>query len=399
MNEEYLKQRELQKDALSQKFLGMQEFPVEKNKITVAAFEGDGGFCCNPKYIVQELHRRDPKLKFVWLTKDVTRPFPEYIEVAEYNEDNIAYHLSTSQVWIDNYRKPYGTLKREGQLYIQTWHGVLGFKPIGLCRGDKFPEIARRVSKWDSDMIDRVVLNSDINEEQCSMKLLYEGEKLRTGFPKIDPIINDRDNYQKRIREILGLNQDIMLLLFAPTFRGGNQAGKKHVNSDIPTVDFDRLIECLEKKTGKKWNILLRLHPQLSARMDRMPLDRTDVRLIDVSQYPDINELIAGTDILLTDYSSCGFDAAYGGVPVLLYADDVADYIADRGSFMWERDELPFMIAENNDELLENVKRFDLELYRKSVQQFMKRYGIKEDGHASERVADYILKYINGIDS
>ena len=34
-------------------------FPVKKGKIVFTTFEGDGGFCCNPRYIAEELLRRN----------------------------------------------------------------------------------------------------------------------------------------------------------------------------------------------------------------------------------------------------------------------------------------------------------------------------------------------------
>ena len=137
--------------------------------------------------------------------------------------------------------------------------------------------------------------------------------------------------------------------MFAPTFRGGNQNDKKEVVAEVPQLDFDRLIKVIQEKFGGEWKILLRLHPQLSAKMDKMPLLSKDDRLIDVSQEPDISEIMGGCDAVITDYSSCAFDAAFAKIPVFLFADDVQDYVRNRGQFMWKREELPFSLAETND--------------------------------------------------
>ena len=81
-------------------------FPVKGNRISVCTFEGKGGFGCNPKYIVEELHRRDPSYEFVWFVNDMGKSFPEYIRKVPNTLWNRAYWLSTSKIWIDNYRKP-----------------------------------------------------------------------------------------------------------------------------------------------------------------------------------------------------------------------------------------------------------------------------------------------------
>ena len=77
-----------------------------------------------------------------------------------------------------------------------------------------------------------------------------------------------------------------------------------------------------------------------------------------------------------------------------VYADDVQEYIENRGQFIWKREELPFDIAENNDELMRNINRFDYESYEERVKAFMDRQGIVEDGQASKRLADIVEKYL-----
>lgn len=386
----YILKRKMQAKCLSFSFLMMRVFPVRNDKIVFAAFEGDGGFGCNPKYIAEELHCRNDKYKMIWLTHDTSREYPEYICPVKDSNFNTAYHLSTARVWVDNYRKPYGTLKRKGQLYIQTWHASIGFKAVGLLRGDDFPKIARLVSQWDSDLVDYVISNSDYCDRIYPEKLLYNGLTIRTGSPRCDCIVGDRTNVRLNIRKRYHLSENIKILLYAPTFRGGTQKGRKAVNANFPTLDFGRLTDCLSYRFGGDWKVLLRLHPQVAAAYKEMPLQEKKEYMIDVSQAGDISELIAASDVLITDYSSCAFDAAYGYIPVFIYADDMEKYRRSRGEFLWKREELPFLTAETNDELLRNIEKFDEGKYRALVSRFMNLQGVVEDGHASERVADVI---------
>lgn len=393
--DEYIALRKKQADSLSRKFLLMRMFPIKKNKIVFSAFEGDGGFCCNPRYVAEELHRRKKGYKMVWLVHDVTRKFPDYIKVVKDTPWNIAYHLSTAKVWIDNYRKPLGTLKRKGQCYIQTWHASIGFKAVGLYRGKAFPKIARMVSEWDSNLADYFISNSDYCDKVYPKKLLYSGPTLRTGSPRVDCLINCKEELREEIRKRYCINKETKLLLYAPTFRGGNQKGNKQVFADVPNIDFNSLVRALKQKFDGQWKVLLRLHPQISAKLEEMPLLEKDENLIDVSQAPDISEILAACDMVITDYSSCAFDACFAQIPVLLYADDIQEYIENRGRFMWKKEELPFDIAENNNELMQNISRFDYNKYVERVKVFMDKQGVLEDGQASKRLADVVEEYLS----
>ncbi len=370
----------------------MRVFPVKKNKIVFSTFEGDGGYCCNPRYIADELIRRGRKYEMIWLLHDTGKSFPNEIRKVKDSFLNVAYHLSTAKIWIDNYRKPYGTLKRTGQVYIQTWHASMGFKAVGLFRGKNFPRIAELVSRNDSALIDYLISNSDYCTAIYPKKLLYEGPVLKTGSPRCDCLFTSAEILHRQIRSKFDLPAEIRIALYAPTFRGGSQNKKKQVFSEMPSLDFPRLKESLEKKFGGKWMVFLRLHPQLSAQLKSMPIQVHFDWLLDVSQEDDMSELLAASDVLITDYSSCAFDAAFAMIPVFLYADDVQSYRNSRGQFMWKREELPFPAAENNNQLIERIVAFDYNSYRSVMRQFMNHHGVIEDGHASQRVVDVIEK-------
>lgn len=389
--ERYIKQRRKQAYQLSNKFKLMRIFPIKKNKIVVSTFEGDGGYCCNPRYIVQELIDRKIDCEIVWLTHDVSKQFPKEVKVIQDTPWNVAYHLSTAKIWLDNYRKPLGTIKRNGQIYIQTWHASIGFKAVGLYRGELFPKIARIVSEADSALIDYMVINSEYCEKVYPKKLLYTGQMLRFGSPRVDCLINKRMELMNNVRKQFGIGEDVKILLYAPTFRGGNQKEKKNVFSDMPEIDFEKVLETLRRKTGCRWKLLLRLHPQIAAKVKHMEL-LMENDYIDISQEPDMNEMLGGCDLVITDYSSCAFDALYAKIPVLLYADDVQEYINNRGRFMWTKEELPFLMAETQDGLIENIMSFDEQKYNDVIDLFIKKHNVYEKGDASKKVVDFIVE-------
>ena len=72
---------------------------------------------------------------------------------------------------------------------------------------------------------------------------------------------------------------------------------------------------------------------------------------------------------------------------------DRKKYDNERGLY-YPLEETPFGIAENNDQLMENIMAFDDAAYQPKVEAFLKDKGCVEDGHASERVADLIEKIL-----
>lgn len=418
MNEKnYIRYRKLKAFGNSLCFYLCRIFPIRKNLISVCTFEGKGGFGCNPKYVVEELHRRNPNYRFVWFVNDMQKPFPDYVKKVPNTLWSRAYWLSVSKIWIDNYRKPLGTRKRKGQYYLNTNHYTIGFKNVGLWRGNAFSKMAYLVSKSDSDMTDDVVIDSKWCEEVLPKGLVYEGSFLKTGAPRCDVLFGDRGERKKHFREMYNLPVDAKLVMFAPTFREGAKDGKRFVFSETWSLDFERLLNSLEKRFGGKWYLCLRLHPQLAAQMQNhgkndSVIQKLKNRIVDVSWQPDMHENLAAMDAYITDYSSAAMDAVLTGMPVFLYADDLKQYVADRGGLMWHipiesgkpivSDDtiatgihavLPFVASQDNDELEKEILQFDETEYEKRIAAYKDAVGIVFDGRASEKIAmDIMLK-------
>ncbi len=371
-------------------------FPIDQRKIVMWTFEGSGGYGCSPKYVAEELLKRNRQdgenYKIIWLLNDLSKDFPPEIKKIKNSLWNRAYHLSTAGTWISNTRTFYGTKKRRKQCYIQTWHATICIKPIGKYRGDLFPSIAYMVSRYDSKLIDYVLSGSTWCDNMYREGLIYAGEIIKTGTPRCDVLINQRVEKYCQMRKEYDLPEDAKIILYAPTFRGGSQNKKRSINTEETTVDFERLLVSLKSRFGGEWYIFLRLHPQLAAKMKRLKTDQISERFIDVSQRPDMNEIIAGSDAFLTDYSSAIFEANLIGLPGFIYADDLEEYIADRGDLFFDMYDLPFPVAINNDELMKKIEEFDEQEYKRSTEVFMDKMGIFEDGRASERVGNLIRK-------
>lgn len=390
----YIRKRKRKAAVLSMVYHLLWIFPVRRNKIVFTAFEGDGGYCCNPRYIAEALLKRQEAYEMVWLVNNMSRQFPEGIQKVRNTFWRRAYHLATAKVWVDNSRKAYGTAKRKNQMYFQTWHAALEFKAVGKFRGDRFPKIAYLVSEYDSKLADYVLSNSEWCTRLYPEMLLYDGEIWKTGSPRCDVLVSGREQKYKEIRERYHIPGDAKIVMFAPTFRGGSQRGKRQVYVEEPTLDFASLTEALRKRFGGEWYVMLRLHPQLAAQLEGVPLKNRVEHMVDVSQADDMNEVLAAADVFITDYSSSAFDAINMYLPVFLYADDLKEYVEERGELMWDMHKLPFPVAESNERLREDILGFSEEAYRKGIGDFLEEHGVLEDGHASERVAERIWEAV-----
>ena len=392
--EQYVNKRKRKAFLTSLAYWLLWAFPVKKKKIVFTAFEGDGGYCCNPRYVAEELLKKKDDYELIWLVNNINKLFPEGIKKVKNTFWRRAYHLATAKVWIDNSRKAYGTRKRKSQLYIQVWHAAIGFKPLGLFRGKLFPKMAYLVSEHDSKLADYVISNSEWCTKLIPDQLIYTGKIIKTGSPRCDVFFARREEVYGELRKRYNIPGDVKIALFAPTFRGGSQKGNRQVFVEEPTLDFSLVTEALKRKFGGTWFVFLRLHPQLAAQLEQFPLKSGISNMIDVSQADDMNELAAASDVLITDYSSSVFDVINMYMPVFIYADDLEEYIRERGQLMWDMYSLPFAVARDNDELVKNIAKFNEAEYKKNINEFSKEHKVLEDGCASEKVVGVIERFL-----
>ena len=415
--DKYIKKRLWKAKMQSIPFYLCRVFPTKKKKIVFCCIEGTTGYTCNPKYIAEEFIRQNKvtekknKYELVWLVNDISKIFPKEIKVAQNTLWNRAYHLTTARFWIDNSRKQLEVRKRNGQIYIQTWHAKLGFKPTCLDRGASFSKIAYLVSKHDSDMIDYVLSNSQWYDDTLPTGMIYNGPILRTGSPRCDILVKARDNAEykksvkKRMVQQFGLDtnhydvSDIHFLMYAPTFRGGSQGTNREILANQGFPDYKMIIKSMEERFGGNWIILLRLHPQLVARnldlgvLDELP--ELQGRVISASRVDDMYEILAGCDAFMTDYSSAAFDATVMKIPIFLYAEDYAEYEGERGKLLWNLKELLFPLAVNNMELSKIIREFDNRTYQVELEKLFCDTEMIEDGMAAVKVMEKMVKIGN----
>lgn len=356
-------------------------FPIKNNRILFENFTGKG-YADSPKSIAENLINSNDDYELYWVIKDnkFKKEFPSKIKAIKLYSLKYFYIMATAKVWVSNSRFDQYVIKRKQQFYIQTWHGGLGMKKIEYDAEDKLSEYYKKVMKKDNKNMNLMVSNSDFCTELYRRSFRYTGDILEVGTPRNDVLINNKEELSKKARKLLNIDKDINILLYAPTFRLDYSKNPYDIN-------FEKLKRVLENKTKNEWIILVKLHPRIN-NSDEL-LGKYKNYITDVTNYSDIQELICACDMLITDYSSTEMEAMIADKPVVIYANDVKDYIDERG-FSLGFDEIPFKLTENNDELTNYIEKVNFDDIKKEYSIFMKKVGLKETGKATSSVCDVI---------
>lgn len=353
-------------------------FPLRSNSIFVYGFLSQG-WGDHPKYILSELNKRSAGYKVYWPTYAKNPPQVSNVTYVKPKSLKALYYQATSKIWIATVRMPYYAIKRKGQIYIQTWHGAINMKRIeGECL-NSLTERYVLMAKHDSDMIDYLVC---ANEDKVNLFTKYfwleKGELLKIGSPRNDILVNKEfDNSLKGNPTFVNKK----VVLYAPTFRAGR-------GTEIYRLDFERLLNVIEESYQGEWILVIRLHPTMAGRSSEIV--EYGSRIVDGSGIDDVQELLAITDILITDYSSIIFDFLDTGRPAFIYAPDIEEYKKER-DFHLQLEDTPFDISTTQTGLETSISQFDEAAYNERLKIFRDKMGIYDDGHASEKIAKLIL--------
>lgn len=238
----------------------------------------------------------------------------------------------------------------------------------------------------DSRQIDYLLSNCRWLTQVFRGSFFYDGEILETGSPRNDILLRGTEGRATAVRAALGLPAGSKLLLYAPTFRDGGKAPVP------PMPDWEQLREALTRRFGGTWSILLRVHPGLTENRRKQWALAEGARVLNVSDYPDMVDLLVIADVLVTDYSSCIYDFLLTKRPGFIYAPDCAAYEKRRGLY-YPLTETPFPVTESGDRLAQSICSFDEAAYQTAAEQFLQDKGCVDDGHSAERVADLIEKH------
>lgn len=356
--------------------------PVDSKKIVFDNF-GGRGYGDDPKYIAEQIRKQHNDLKLIWLTSDMRIELPPEIKPVKYGTIRAAYHLSTAKIWIDNIKSSIKVEKKPNQYYVQTWHSTLGFK-MNEQDAELLPEKYIKESKRDAAKTDLMYSNNDFRLDKYKNRYWYNGPVIKCDVPRMSILFECPKGLKEKIYTLYPIPKDKKIVLYAPTFR-------KNSNLELFKMDYEKVLDAIQQKFGGEFILLIRLHPNEATRSKDLIKGNSD-KVFDVSMYPDMQEILAITDILITDYSGCMFDFGFVGRPVFLFAKDVENYRLNERKMYFSIDDVPFTMSENEKDLISNIQNFEFGNYKKDCNQFKKKIGFEDSGKGAKIVADIIIK-------
>ena len=354
--------------------------PRKERSVYFASFRGQ--YSDNPRAISECLHQIAPDVKIVWLVKPQFRKYvPDYVTVVPPKPRLALKAQAQASVWVLNYtyRKHLGVYKGRDNFYIQTWHGDRGIKAIGYLTGQGSKN---DIDGHDMSDCDLFIAASDYGVRKAQQGLRYDGEVMVDGMPRNDKLVNIEAYHDDiaKIRKTLGIDDQVKVVLYAPTFRDEERTLQC-------AIDISQTLKHLEVN-GEKWMCLVRSHSLTK----KISTGTDSSAYLDVSSYPDMADLLLIADLLLTDYSSCAGDFLLTKKPVVLVHFDKAEYLSKARSLWINPMEAGYLVANNQTELnslLSNLYTYDHKAIADKINKF---YGTKESGNSSEAVARRILK-------
>lgn len=316
---------------------------VKKKVILYEAFYGRG-MLCGPYALFQELMRHPVYSKYhhVWALDD---PDKHQELIRTYKQRNVSFvqhgskkylkYLASAGYLINNSTFLDYFLKKEGQIYINTWHGI----PLKSLGYDE-PSGALTVSNTARNFLHAdylIAANSfmtDIYRKAYRQEGISRAKIIEEGYPRLDTLVNqDREEiYRELERQGVSVDRDKKIILYAPTWRGDAFA-----DPDLSTDEFILLKETLESRIDmEQYQILVKVHQVVYSRIR----DKLHEFPYIVPAAMDANVILGITDLLISDFSSIYFDYLATGRPVLFYIPDLEEYKRKRGMY-FSIEELP----------------------------------------------------------
>lgn len=357
--------------------------PIKKNRILFYSFTGNQ-YSCSPKYISEYLYYncRD-EVEIVWAFRDLRLQslLPDNIKCVKYQSIKFFYYHLSAKIIISNIYPFHLIPTRKGQLMIDTWHGGGAYKVAGFdyVEGNKY---LRESIEYYKDNIDVFISSSRLFTEYFIHNgLRYTGTVLTCGLPRNDVFFFDEERQsqiRKRVYSTLGIDTEYQLILYAPTWRGEDAS----VGCEFDARGLE-MAAC--KRFGGKWKTLTRMHMYTT--------DKTFGDAIVAKTYPDMQELLVACNILITDYSSSIWDYSLTGKPCFLYTYDLKQYERKR-AFYVDIEKWGFSLCPTMKTLIEAIEDFDEQEFKSRMLYHYNLLGGYDDGHASEKVASFIKRYI-----
>lgn len=258
--------------------------------------------------------------------------------------------LATAEYLITDTTFPRIFIKRQGQIYMNTWHGT-SFKKLGkdiLSGAYAIGNVQRNFLMTDF-LVSPSWYALEKLRQSHNLDGLYNGTYVCAGYPRNQVFFQEKP--REMLRSKLGLKGK-RIYCYMPTWRGAvagehtREAGQRQVQ------EIKGYLDKLDRELMDTEILYLRLHPFVGQRISCE--EYVHIRTFPEGYEP--YELLNLSDCLVTDYSSVFFDYANrpGGKIIL--------FLYDRAAFQEERDyygkpeDFPFPVTETAEGLLRELR-------------------------------------------
>ncbi len=353
----------------------------------------DGKSCTdNPRGVADELRRRGDRREHLWVVNDWAVPVPAGASAVLTGSASYFAAIGRSRYLIANDHMPQPYRPRRGQRYVQTWHGTplkrLGYdiaSPSFASGSRYFDFLANDVALWDL-----LISPNPFSTPILRQAFKYSGEVSESGYPRNDALLAmvSDEAVLGQVRERLGIQAGKRVAMYVPTWRDNQHDGTGRYG-----LDFQLDLTAAADRLADEYVLLIRGHHLMEGWI-RAASTRPGF-VIDVTRYPDINELLAVTDVLVTDYSSVMFDFAPTGRPMVFFTYDLVQYRDQlRGFYFDFEKEAPGPLLATSAELVAALADLDAVAarFRDAHAAFTVRFCPLDDGKAGARACDRIFK-------
>lgn len=363
--------------------LFFRKLPIRKDWVFLESFFGKS-YSDSPKYLYEKLYDMyGDKYRFIWCLDKRPHEMKGNPTVCRRQSLRYVYYITRAKYIICNTRQPIWYRKREGAVFLETWHGTplkkLAFDldDIHAASQDHKTKFFTQSRDWDY-LISANRFSTDVFERA----FCYPREKIiETGYPRNDILYSDHaDEIREDVRAEFGIPDGRRVILYAPTYRDDQFYGKGEYKFSLQ-MDLQRM----RTEFSQEYVILLRTHYHIA---DAVDLTGLEDFVYQASNYSDVSKLYLASDICITDYSSVFFDFGNLKRPILFFVYDYENYRNElRGMYIDMERELPGPIVRTNDELIDALHHIDQisKQYEERYDTFYEKFCHVDDGGASER--------------
>ncbi|MGN6782933.1 MAG: CDP-glycerol glycerophosphotransferase family protein, partial [Marmoricola sp.] len=340
----------------------------------------------------EELRRRDAPVELLWSVQDHSVAVPEGgTPVVEGTRAWYAaiqqsrYHLVDVHQ-LDWFERP------DGQALVETMHGY-PYKVMGHAWWAKGGFPVRQVANFDRRAREWTHFVSPASYATPLLRAAFlepagaTPDILEIGYPRNDVLLRpEAGDVRARTRRLLGIEDGQIAVLYAPTFRD-------YLSADDMTASRVRFFDTEEalRLLPENHVLLVRGHA-FNARVASEREPSRD-RVVDVTDHPDVNDLILASDVAVLDYSSLRFDYVLVGRPMVFLVPDLEQYDRFRGGVIPFAPTAPGPHVRTTAEVAACLQ--DLQAltddYADARARFRETYVDLEDGYAGARLVDAVF--------